>query len=565
MPKPNPLADLAAKLAPILCGRRERGEQDPITIAQLAAQVEPPADARDVLKALKKKPFDEQLLVVRSDPTSPVALSDEAERLAASPVVLDFVLGQMYQPKKELHPLPRVVAKVDKRLQPLFEAVLTRQIADQALPSLAGVLLVKGKPCLYLKAFPPPRKPEVVLAETLLQTLRQQKEAGAYPLTLEHLIAHAHAEAALELPQAVAHKSFQDLVVVAVKKNPDAPVVLAEDIAQLADSAALLEFAVGLLSTEKRPLHPVAKVVAKVGARLRELFAAAVQRRLDAGNLPPIVAATRVKDVPYLCLRPYLPQIAPEVELASKLLRTLENQRQSGDYPLPLAQLIQKTEPHPDAEVVAKALASRIIKSQVLFALPSHPQTPVVLSDDVERLGEWPGLLELLLASVCTADNQAVPAADLAKKVSKQLRQPFAAALDRKIETATLPATVGYLFIKAKPHLFLLRHVGVKPAATLAVDESKPVPPVDFAARFHAAFEQLDEQNGSHNFVSLVDLRRALPVERSGFDEGLRQLRQTAQYTLSGAEGRHGVTPAEQEAGVNEHGTLLLYVSRRRQ
>jgi hypothetical protein len=565
MPKPNPLADLAAKLVQILRGRRERGEQQPITIAQLAAQVEPRADVQDVLKAFKRKPFAEQLLTVRNDPSSPVALSEDAERLAASPAVLDFVLGQMYQPKKELHPLPRVVAKVEKRLQPLFEAVLTQKIAENALPSLAGVLMVKGKPCLYLKAFPPARKPEIVLAETLLQALHQQQAAGTYPLPLRQLIARAQAEAAPELAKAVAHNTFQEHAVIAAKKNPDAPVALAEDIPQLAESATLLEFALGLLSTEKKPLHPVAKVVAKVDARLRESFAAAVQRRLDAGTLPPSVAATRIKDVPHLCLRAYLPKIAPEVELAAKLLQTLENQRHSDDYPLPLAQLIQKTEAHANAELVAKALAARNIKAHVLFALPGHPQTPVALSDDVDRLAEWPGLLEVLLANVCTADNQAAGAADLVKKVHKHLRKPFAAALDRKIEEATLPATVGCLYIKAKPYLFLVRTVGAKPGAVVTTEESKPAPPVDFAARFHAAFERLDEQNGSHNFVSLVDLRRLVPVERSGFDEGLRQLRQTGQYTLSSAEGRHGITPAEQEGGINEQGTLLLYVSRRRQ
>ena len=34
-------------------------------------------------------------------------------------------------------------------------------------------------------------------------------------------------------------------------------------------------------------------------------------------------------------------------------------------------------------------------------------------------------------------------------------------------------------------------------------------------------------------------------------------------YSLSAAEGRHGLTPEEREAGILEDGTLLLYVSRK--
>jgi hypothetical protein len=54
-----------------------------------------------------------------------------------------------------------------------------------------------------------------------------------------------------------------------------------------------------------------------------------------------------------------------------------------------------------------------------------------------------------------------------------------------------------------------------------------------------------------------------LPVERTTFDAGLEELRRAGRYTLSGAEGRHGVSDAERDAGICEVGTLLLYVSRK--
>jgi hypothetical protein len=86
---------------------------------------------------------------------------------------------------------------------------------------------------------------------------------------------------------------------------------------------------------------------------------------------------------------------------------------------------------------------------------------------------------------------------------------------------------------------------------------------IDFERVFGEAFERLDQERGSHNLVSLVGLRQAVPVERALFDERFQQLRREGRYSLSAAEGRHGVSAEEREAGFTENGTLLLYVSRR--
>jgi hypothetical protein len=90
-----------------------------------------------------------------------------------------------------------------------------------------------------------------------------------------------------------------------------------------------------------------------------------------------------------------------------------------------------------------------------------------------------------------------------------------------------------------------------------------PRPAGDFARAFDEAFERLDRAAGAHNYVSLVDLRRAVPVDRQTFDTALGDLRRAGRYTLSAAEGRHGVRPEEREAGIVEDGAVLLYVSRR--
>jgi hypothetical protein len=86
---------------------------------------------------------------------------------------------------------------------------------------------------------------------------------------------------------------------------------------------------------------------------------------------------------------------------------------------------------------------------------------------------------------------------------------------------------------------------------------------VDFTSLFDEAFARLEREHGSHNHVNLTVLRRAVPVERAAFDAGLQQLRRAGRYSLSAAEGRHGLSAEEQDAGIHEDGSLLLFVSRR--
>ena len=71
------------------------------------------------------------------------------------------------------------------------------------------------------------------------------------------------------------------------------------------------------------------------------------------------------------------------------------------------------------------------------------------------------------------------------------------------------------------------------------------------------------DTTSGYTFLPQPELRRAVPAARATFDAELRQLRLAGRYSLSAAEGRHGITSEEREAGIVEDGTLLLYVSRK--
>jgi hypothetical protein len=435
-----------------------------------------------------------------------------------------------------------------------------------------------------------PPKPDAAaeLAAKMVHALGQQRERGddAYPTTVARLVAAVDPQATPDLIQkALKKKAFSDQALLAQKKGgAGSPAALKEDADRLAASTLVLDFALGQVCTPEKPLHGPAKIAMKLDKPLRAAFLAALHRRLAENALPPGVGSLTVRNKPHLYLTRYPPPPPPKppaVALAEKLVSALHSQRSLGEgrYPLTLGRLVDLADGTASPTVVKQALGKEPFKGQVLLAMPYRAGTnPVVaLAGDGEALAGSGLLLESALAAVRTADNQAALVTDLKKKVVKALQQPFADALARRLETGALPPGIGCLRIKTKPYLFRLQDVNGTPqeAGPALAAPSGMVPtsaperavkggrPEDFGWHFDEAFHRLDRERGSPNLVNLVPLRRALVVDRATFDAELQQLRRAGRYSLSAAEGRHGITPEEQEAGILEDGTLLLFVSRR--
>jgi hypothetical protein len=429
--------------------------------------------------------------------------------------------------------------------------------------------------------------PAAELADRMIQVLEAQRRlgGGSYPVTLRRLaeLTDPSAPASLVLKVASQKKPFGQRVLVVKPKNPDSPCALAEDAELLAASPLLLEFVLGLVCSLQKPECEVPSLKVKLPQGLKEPFEAAVQRRIQEGTLPTTVdvvtskPGTRTKLL--LHLKRYPRRQKPEVELAENLVRVLSAQRGLGDasYPVLLGRLVELAAPHVSGPLVKKALAQPGFKNAVVLALnrPKDPlQSPVCLAEDVAHLAASPLLLEVLLRRVRTPDNQVCTLKEVPKKAAPSLQAALKEAVTRRIETRTLPSTVGCLLQKNGPLLFLMEDLNTgrqptqeapKPAA--ANTPALPAPPAaaspEFARAFDEAFRRLEQRARVANFVSLVDLRRELSYDRQTFDAELRRLRLAGRYTLSAAEGRHGIPAGEQEAGIPEDGALLLYVSRR--
>jgi hypothetical protein len=264
------------------------------------------------------------------------------------------------------------------------------------------------------------------------------------------------------------------------------------------------------------------------------------------------------------------------------MVRILRQRQEHGesDSPLTLDQLARLADPSAAKPTILAASNPRR-KAFGLHAISARSElnAPVALLDDMPQLVASPALLLFLLSAARTRSNHVASAADVKKKLTSKLRPAFQEALQRRIAEEALPPGVGWLLIRNTKKLFLLEDVhtgrGCQRSATEYVAPSaEPTkdlsavglpPPMehDLLPTFDTAFAKLDRQSGGHNFVSLVDLRRELPLARDAFDAELRRERLAGRYTLSAAEGRHGLSPSEQEAGIVEDGTLLLYVSRK--
>lgn len=257
----------------------------------------------------------------------------------------------------------------------------------------------------------------------------------------------------------------------------------------------------------------------------------------------------------------------PAVLLAEQLVQALRQLATAPDgrYPVTLHELAQRVDPRASPRMILAAAGPRRKEfSQHALVARADLLAPVALLEDLPRLATSALLLEYVLEVNRTASNQAFTPSVLRSKVTGKLQKPFQEALLQQIDAGTLPTTVGWVLVTRSKKLFLMRdlHQGhggdtnqPAPATTTAIQA--------FGPAFEKAFTELDRRSGGHNFVSLAELRQAIGVERSVFDEELRQLRALGEYSLSAAEGRHGLSEADRAAGILEDGTLLLYVSRK--
>jgi len=451
------LTGLAERMLDTLRARREQGPTAyPLTLRRLAQIAQPEADERAVLQTANEEPFLAAAIVAQKNELDTfVALREDKAELAESPSLLQNVLDQVCTDENRLWPLDKLAGQLDGDLQEIFTESVQRFVQENRLPEPVGVQSNAKGPQLFLKRLPPappPRRGPDILADQLVEKLREQGRPGSpeFPLSMKRLIELSGTTDEKVAKKAVTLPAFLDHVAVVARKLPETPVALREDLPAMAASPRVLEFAMNTVCNEAKPPCAPDKIAAKLGPMVQSAIVEAVKRRIETKDVPEAVGIFAMKSGPVLYFKKWPPKVAPEVMLSQKLVETMEHLRQRNEsYPLRLSELIRRAgvDPINDADMIKTALAKPPFAGRVMMAMKNDMESLIALTEDAERLAGSPLLLERLLTAVRTEENQSVPLADLVR--------PLNPALKEVMERTRLPETVGSVLFKGKRLVFL--------------------------------------------------------------------------------------------------------------
>ena len=572
--KPDPAADLATKLVAALQAKKTHGDY-PISLRRLAEAADPETSPDVLLAAVGKTPFTKAAFLVKPPDKnkgvtlpqvmeSPVGLWEDATLVACHASTLAFVRSSL--PQGALADWKKWVNNKEKgALKKPFGEFLDAQFGPEAV------------------------------AAGLLDALKKNRDfaASGKSLTLQRLVEIAGVNASREvLKKAVSGKQFTEHAFLVKPPGKDfaiehalaSPVALWDDAKNLALLPSTVDFV--------RRAYPGGShadwkrwVCGKPRKDFRDAFA--------------------------LVLETHLPKRLLEVLRSQKL-------HAPAGYPLTIRQLAELGDRTPDAEAAAAVMGKTFVEAAIVAApqvkklssadLKALMEARVALREDIDLLAGSPELLTRALRDSRRDKDLAFTIEELVKASlgnwDKDLKQRFAHLAAEKLASGSAPETMGWITKNGKSLLFFREdmfprshRIGKQagqaevgsprvPAApdsaqtsgvglatsrlnpssasdlSKAGDSSKAVDE-HFAAKFEDAFRRLDGEKGSYNFVSLLDLRRALSdYSREQFDRGLKLLRQARRYRINVGEGRSGVSPEQQEAAIIEDGTIHSSVSR---
>jgi hypothetical protein len=257
----------------------------------------------------------------------------------------------------------------------------------------------------------------------------------------------------------------------------------------------------------------------------------------------------------------------------SRLRSVLDSQRSLGgdSYPLTVERLfelarVSTSDAALKVFVDARNAAVFTVTEKSTKTKPDATKNALVFfPEDANRIAGSRSIFDTAFEAAKRGGSDIFTSADLKKLVPKTLQKDFQASVDGWARTGKAPFP-GVLVLRQKTgkttKLFLHRLESQRPATVV---QQPGAATRDFARDFARAFERLDRASGNKNYVLLHDLRRALPdVDRTEFDNRLKELRLAKQFTLDSPDGRHvRLTPEQLDAGIREGSSNLVYVARK--
>lgn len=483
---PDPLSEISASIVTILEAHRTSHSPDGpfLTWSQIVASLGGvPVDWANA--ALLKPPARGQVLVaVPDDLKSPVALQADADRLMSDPAVL---LRLVQHPQtgcsagSPVRGLPDLCRSAEKSIRGRIES---HWMSDSAsLPSgLQRIRETAGKKttvAIHDERFP---RAEIVLSRKLVEILSQFRSAGEshYPAQFSEIFAKADKPGDDPILQsALSQSAFLETTLVVAGRSPGGWVAFRDDADSAVSTEGFLKRLLSVHCNEAQPEHRLSALARLLPRELQPRFQEVWRTHFDLQRRFPFMEMSTVgsKDRADLVLRDArFPR--PERLLSEKLVRLLESQRAEGNAPVSWSELAELAIGTDDRSLLQKAIADEPFVSRVIVAVPSSPDSPVSLAEDLGDLATSSRLLQVVQTLNVTDENQAVPIEKLAtfKGLHPLVRPAFEAALMKAVQDRLLPAGVGAVRIGGRWHLFRTQDaiVGQTAAVSPPVAPTKP-------------------------------------------------------------------------------------------
>ncbi len=285
--KEDPIPPIVQRLRTRLAERRVLGANHyPVPLDRLLDEALAPEEAALLEKILRSRPFKEAIIRGHAGKLSaPVALAEDAERLATSDALLEFARCHTLGDSPWL--ITDVAKQVPAALRKRFTSYFKPRAARGELPGIAATS-------------------DDRVASQLARAAQQHfQSADARPTTLADLAQTAGYHPTREqakIKKAAARPAFADQFYMVRDKALDAPLLPRDAVERLVAAPETLRYLLRAARTATKSLLLASDIAKKAAAPLRSRIEHAIQRTLDEQRLPEGLVAVRDGRKIKLCL-----------------------------------------------------------------------------------------------------------------------------------------------------------------------------------------------------------------------------------------------------------------------
>ena len=429
--KSNAVAELGQRILSALDEQCAQGNVRPVSLRELAAEIQPDLSETDLMSALQAKPLKDAVVTAFADDCDSLMVRKEnLEHLAADDGLLQLLLSRQCSPERPHVSLTVLKPLLNKPVQAAFVRAWTERIRQQQLPDFVQVVSVRSdakaaKPELHDIRFP---LPWIELSKKLVATTQQlTSESNTSTALSGQVFADSHADANEELTgTAVVSEPFCSAVRILRVSGDQQHLIMTTDIDRVLQSENLLQTLLHDVSSADKPEVKLSELARLLSKDLQLAFRQHWQDTLTTTSELRFAEVAR-KTATDLNLRDSrFPR--PEVDLSCRLVEAVRTLTTAEDTSAPVTISAVLELVKADSESARLLKAARLIApfaSDVRTVRTANGNEWVSLTVDAEKAVSCEAFLKTMLSEVCTTDKPEVKLSELARQLPKDLQSRF--------------------------------------------------------------------------------------------------------------------------------------------